>query len=61
MRGLVIFAEAIRFLKEHVVCSVLKGHVQEEHIKWVVTIPAIWTDSSRQFMTEAAVTVGTRV
>ena len=30
-------------------------HVQD--ITWVLTVPAIWTDSAKQFMREAAVQV----
>ena len=28
--------------------------VQMEEIKWVLTVPAIWTDSAKQFMRKSA-------
>ena len=31
--------------------------VKEENIRWVLTVPAIWSDPAKQFMTEAAAPV----
>lgn len=31
--------------------------VKENNIRWVFTVPAIWSDAAKQFMTEAAVLV----
>ena len=30
------------------------SEVDEKMIRWVLTVPAIWTDSAKQFMREAA-------
>ncbi|KAL3879870.1 hypothetical protein ACJMK2_032147 [Sinanodonta woodiana] len=34
------------------------GHIKEDEITWVLTVPAIWTDAAKQFMREAAVEAG---
>ena len=30
---------------------------QEENIKWIITVPAIWEDAAKQFMRDAAIKV----
>lgn len=51
-----IFTHSIRYLKqqaEHLMRE--QGiDVGKENISWVITVPAIWTDSAKQFMREAA-------
>ena len=33
-------------------------NLKEEHVRWVITIPAIWTDVAREIMSEAAIQAG---
>jgi len=32
-------------------------HIEKWEIHWVITVPAIWNDAAKQFMTEAAIKV----
>ncbi|OWF51206.1 heat shock 70 kDa protein 12B-like [Mizuhopecten yessoensis] len=56
-----VFSLAIRGLKDHCL-ETLKAHEafnpDSTHIVWVLTVPAIWRDSAKQFMREAAVEAG---
>jgi len=51
-----IFAHGIRYLKNQLKNSLhLRGfEVHDSEIHWVLTVPAIWNDSAKQFMREAA-------
>ena len=52
-----IFAIVITFMKNKV-CEQIKrtyaGFDEESDILWVLTVPAIWSDSAKQFMRKAA-------
>lgn len=54
-----IFAESIRFLREHFlkIIKLRDIKIREDDICYTVTLPAIWSDSAKQFMKEAAVEV----
>lgn len=59
MLALDVFAESIRYLKQHAVDEMSKhNRVRHEDIQWVLTVPAIWDDSARQFMRLAAQQAG---
>ncbi|XP_045181826.2 heat shock 70 kDa protein 12B-like [Mercenaria mercenaria] len=61
MPAVTIFTMAIRYLKDHLFKSAdlfSSGFVTERDVKYVLTVPAIWTDSSKMFMREAAVEAG---
>lgn len=52
-----VFSKAIEYMHDHL----LKGlkeqddeEIAEEEIKWVLTVPAIWDNSAKQFMRDAA-------
>ena len=53
-----IFSHAIRYLKNHLYDQLKnKGnymYMQSENIEWVLTVPAIWDDPTKQFMRKAA-------
>ena len=51
-----VFAHGISYLKKHAVEQMkLQGYDLEEwDIRWVLTVPAIWTEPAKQFMREAA-------
>ena len=51
MLALEVFGESIRYLKDHALRQ-LDG--PDKDIQWVLTVPAIWDDSAKQFMRLAA-------
>ncbi|KAL3879884.1 hypothetical protein ACJMK2_032160 [Sinanodonta woodiana] len=57
-----VFSLVIRYLKEDMLKNInnrlSSGHITEDEITWVLTVPAIWTDAAKQFMREAAVEAG---
>ena len=66
-QALDVFAKCLEFLKitaintinERYLCSKkdnpnAKVKFEDEHIQWVVTIPAIWRISAKEFMRKAA-------
>ncbi|KAM9331512.1 heat shock 70 kDa protein 12B [Gastrophryne carolinensis] len=61
VQALEVFAHALRFFKEHAVqelrdqCPSLD---ENEGIRWVITVPAIWKQPAKQFMREAAYLAG---
>ncbi|XP_053400020.1 heat shock 70 kDa protein 12A-like [Mercenaria mercenaria] len=60
MKALTVFGIAIKYLKGHLMDNLRnKIHgIIEEDIRWVLTVPAIWNDGSKQFMREAAEMAG---
>jgi len=53
--AITVFAETIRFFKDHLLVRLRK--IKDTEIHWVVTIPAIWDESAKQFMILAAANV----
>ncbi|KAH3842748.1 hypothetical protein DPMN_116252 [Dreissena polymorpha] len=50
-----VFGKVIWYLKDHLMKALKKrGNVENKDIHWIITVPAIWTDFSKQFMREAA-------
>ncbi|XP_052094751.1 heat shock 70 kDa protein 12B-like [Mytilus californianus] len=50
-----VFGEAIKFLKDAALEELLKSCViKETDVKWIVTLPAIWSESAKQFMVYAS-------
>lgn len=56
MEAMKVFSSAVGYLRDHLLttCKGQLSGIQHSDIKWVLTVPAIWTDSSKQFMREAA-------
>uniref|UniRef100_A0A7M4E0B3 Heat shock 70 kDa protein 12A-like n=1 Tax=Crocodylus porosus TaxID=8502 RepID=A0A7M4E0B3_CROPO len=56
--ALTVFSESLRYMKDHALNSIGEASFQTacepEDITWVVTVPAIWDASARQFMRLAA-------
>lgn len=56
-----VFALSLRYMREHLMAA-LKATLQLDPdpraIRWVLTVPAIWDENSKQFMREAAHRVG---
>lgn len=61
--ALTVFSLAIRYLKDHLLTALNKSStgigILESDIQWVLTVPAIWNDSAKQFMRKAAKKVRT--
>ena len=51
-----VFGAGIKYLKEHVFLIIKRDwpQTQEEDIRFVLTVPAIWNEGAKLFMTEAA-------
>ncbi|XP_071124637.1 heat shock 70 kDa protein 12A-like [Mytilus edulis] len=60
MDAIKVFQSVIQFLKDHLFKSIsdeIKG-IQENDLHYVLTVPAIWEDSAKEFMREAATMAG---
>ncbi|XP_057299299.1 heat shock 70 kDa protein 12A-like [Hydractinia symbiolongicarpus] len=62
MKALQVFSEAIRYFKDHFLDSINKrcpsNMVDVAQVRWVLTVPAIWSHASKQFMREAGEKAG---
>ena len=56
MTAMKVFSSALRYLKDNMLLTCQKSvpDINKGDIRWVLTVPAIWSDSSKQFMREAA-------
>lgn len=57
MEALKVFTSSIGYLKNELLTKCKNQtttDINESEITWVLTVPAIWDDRSRQFMREAA-------
>ena len=59
MEAITVFAESIKYLKNHFLDTLNNQgkKIKDSEILYVLTVPAIWNDSAKQFMRSAAVTV----
>lgn len=50
-----VFALSIQALKDHLERSIKMKNISldNERTKWVLTVPAMWTDRAKQFMRES--------
>ena len=51
-----VFTLSMKALIEHLL-SMLKKHrkiIRNDEIQWILTVPAIWTDTAKQFMRTSA-------
>ncbi|XP_053399066.1 heat shock 70 kDa protein 12A-like isoform X2 [Mercenaria mercenaria] len=60
MPAMKVVTECIRYLKDHLIktCEDKKTGLNTSEMHWVLTVPAIWDDSAKQFMREAAIEAG---
>uniref|UniRef100_A0A3Q0SJW8 Heat shock protein family A (Hsp70) member 12A.2 n=1 Tax=Amphilophus citrinellus TaxID=61819 RepID=A0A3Q0SJW8_AMPCI len=62
MKALKVFTEALRYLKEDALKTIAENTAGKAFIAsdftWVLTVPAIWDPSAKQFMREAAAQAG---
>uniref|UniRef100_A0AAU0MT83 Heat shock protein family A member 12 variant X6 n=1 Tax=Urechis unicinctus TaxID=6432 RepID=A0AAU0MT83_UREUN len=52
-----LFSYGLKYLAEHLIGTVGKEtgeSVTKDQIRWVITVPAIWSDAAKQFMRQAA-------
>lgn len=52
-----VFSKAIKYMHDHLLNKLKEennGEELKEEINWVLTVPAIWDDSAKQFMRDAA-------
>jgi len=52
-----LFSHALRFFKDHALKELTNQSSTEivnEDIRWVITVPAIWKASAKQFIRQAA-------
>ena len=58
MKALDVFGESVKFLKEHFLKNINNrnagNRITVDKVRWVLTVPAIWNDPSKQLMREAA-------
>lgn len=56
MEAIKVFSTAIGYLKHQMLtnCKKQMTGLEDSDITWVLTVPAIWDDKSKQFMREAA-------
>lgn len=57
-----LFTLLIKALKDHFQETVNKRHIsdiEDNEIKWVLTVPAIWNEAAKKFMRACAVEVST--
>ena len=56
IKAIEVFQHAIKYFRDLMLnTNEKKGlGVEEKNIRWVLTVPAIWSEPAKQFMTEAA-------
>ena len=56
MEAIKVFGYSIQYLKQYLMKLIDKSHAgfRESDIRWVITVPAIWKDSAKKFMRQAA-------
>ena len=62
IKALDVFAAAIEYIKDHFLDKLHNGNGKEKivtvkDIHFIITVPAIWSDLSKQFMRQAAINV----
>ena len=59
--ALLVFSKMIWYLRndflETAKSRICVGGLTDREVRWVLTVPAIWNDVSKQFMREAAIKV----
>lgn len=61
LEAMLVFTHSIRYLKDHLLKTICKGFIEDpfkiSDINFVLTVPAIWDDTAKMFMREAAIKV----
>ena len=55
-----VISESLRFISEKAIEKLKEqiGSVKKERIRWVITVPALWTEEHKLFMKNAAIKAG---
>ncbi|ESN91198.1 hypothetical protein HELRODRAFT_90361 [Helobdella robusta] len=57
MKAIDVFAHALKFFRNHALLEISEQSntpLNEDDIRWVITVPAIWKSPAKQFMRESA-------
>lgn len=57
LSAMYVFSKAIEYMHDHLLEGLKEQNdddIAKENIRWVLTVPAIWDDSAKQFMRDAA-------
>ena len=60
MEAMLVFSLCIKHLKDEIVKELNKGLATDIHlsdVQFILTVPAIWNDTAKMFMREAAIKV----
>lgn len=59
MAAMIVFSESIKYLRQSLLDDARNQQtdIQMKDIKWILTVPAIWSDPAKAFMRKAAVEV----
>lgn len=61
VEAMLVFKYSIEYLKDHLLNAIAKSKIGDEidinDINFVLTVPAIWDDTAKMFMREAAIKV----
>ena len=60
MNAFKVFVSAIKHLRDVVLKKIKRQRVlnlTSDEVNWIITVPAIWSNVSKQFMREAAIDV----
>lgn len=61
VKAMDVFTYSIQYLKEHLLEKIFSSHIGDKvkvtDISFVLTVPAIWDDTAKMFMREAATAV----
>jgi hypothetical protein len=51
-----VFSASIKALRDHLheILKSMAMDIREDEIKWVLTVPAIWSDPAKDFMRKSA-------
>ncbi len=60
MNLMIVITESLRFIAEKAMEKLQEqvGKVVKAKIRWVLTVPALWSDAHKQFMRKAAIEAG---
>lgn len=58
-----MFTESLKYLKQTLLDDARnqQADIQMKDIKWIITVPAIWSDPAKSFMRRAAVEVKSEI
>lgn len=52
--AMMVYAHTLGYLKSHVVRELTDQGFRPTAVRWVLTVPALWTQQAKQFVREAA-------